>query len=413
MRIHTDCRHYRTSVPCSFHKRTGASCDACAQYAPAEERLLIVKLDAMGDVLRTTTCLEPLKRQHPRSHVTWITRAEAVPLLAGNPHIDRVLVVGSNYLEFVQAEVFDLALGPDADALSASIMLCAQAHEKRGFIADRRGGVIPLNTAAETWWRMGVNDHLKRQNRRTYGEWLYDICELPPPIARPWFRPSAAALAAAERLFDGSAPRAAARVCFNTGAGARWEEKRWKCQHYVELARLVHDRWPAIAIALVGGPREKEFNAALLESNVGFIDAGTDNSIDGFAALIAASDCVLTSDSLGYHVACAVDTPAVCVVGPTSPWELDCYGTNRVLHAGLDCIACYLPNCPLKQHAWTRWRPEHVWPPSRRRRVARPTSVPLTRRGSARDCTAVSAGAPRMPLRTSGGCMPRPPDLVD
>lgn len=252
MTIHTDCRRYRVSRPCSFHKRTGGSCGDCGEYAPADERILIVKLDAMGDVLRTTTCLDPLKRQHPRSHITWITRADAIPLLAGNPHVDRILAVESNYLEFVQADEFDLVLGPDADSLSATIVLLACAREKRGFISNRRGGVVPLNPAAEAWWRMGINDDLKRKNRRTYGEWLYDICELQPPIARPWFRPSDTALRAAERFFDRT-PGASARICFNTGAGPRWEEKRWKPRHYAELARLLRDRWPDAVIALVGG----------------------------------------------------------------------------------------------------------------------------------------------------------------
>jgi heptosyltransferase-2 len=348
MTVHTDCRHYRASVPCAVHKRTGVPCNDCGQYAPADERILIVKLDAMGDVLRTTACLEPLKRQHPRSHVTWITRRDAVPLLAGNPHVDRILAVESNYLEFVLADDFDLALGPDTDALSATIMLLARAREKRGFISNRKGGVVPLNAAAESWWRMGVNDHVKRRNRRTYGQWLYDICELQPPIGRPWFRPSETALRAAERFFEETAPGAGARVCFNTGAGSRWQEKRWKQRHFAELARLLRNRWADAAIALVGGPHEKEFNAALLASNAGFLDAGTDNSIDGFAALIASCDWFLTSDSLGYHVACAVGTPTVCVVGPTSPWELDCYGTNRVVHADLECIACYLAKCPFE-----------------------------------------------------------------
>jgi ADP-heptose:LPS heptosyltransferase len=361
MNIHTDCRHYRGNVPCSFHKRTGRSCGDCDQYAPADERILIVKLDGMGDVLRTTACLEPLKRQHPRSHVTWITRTEAVPLLAGNPHVDRILAVESNYLEFVHADEFDLALGPDADSLSSTIMLIAHAREKRGFISDRRGGVVPLNAAAESWWRMGIKDDLKRKNRRTYGEWLYDICELQPPIARPWFRPSDAALRAAERFFDGMPPGGGGRVCFNTGVGPRWEEKRWKQRHYAELARLMHERWPDTVIALVGGPREKEFNAALLASNAGFTDAGTNNSIDDFAALIASCDWFLTSDSLGYHVACAVGTPTVCLVGPTSPWELDCYGTNRVLHAGLECIACYLAKCPFETTCMDALTADDVW----------------------------------------------------
>jgi ADP-heptose:LPS heptosyltransferase len=361
MKIHTDCRHYRGTVPCVFHKRTGSSCSDCGQYAPAETRILIVKLDAMGDVLRTTACLEPLKRLHPRSHVTWITRAASIPLLAGNPDVDRILTVESNYLEFVHADEFDLALGPDAESLSAAIMLLARAREKRGFISDRRGGVVPLNAAADAWWRMGLNDDLKRKNRRTYGDWLYAMCELPPPVARPWFRPSDAALQAADRFFTGRGAGAGPRVCFNTGAGPRWEEKRWKQEHYAELARLVRDRWPDAAIALVGGPHEKAFNAALLASKAGFIDAGTDNTIDGFAALIASCDWCLTSDSLGYHVACAVATPTVCVVGPTSPWELDCYSTNRVLHAGLECIACYLPKCPFATTCMDALTAERVW----------------------------------------------------
>ena len=361
MKVHTDCRHYRASMPCSFHKRTGICCDQCAEYAPIDERILIVKLDAMGDVLRTTACLDPLKRRHPRSHVTWITRANAVPLLAGNPLIDRILAVESNYLEFVHAEEFDLALGPDADPLSAAIMHLAHAGVKRGFVSDRRGGITPLNAAAESWWRMGLDDTLKKQNRRTYGQWLYDICELPPPIARPWFRPSDGALQAAARVYGDKPAGAGVRVCFNTGAGPRWQEKRWKLRYYAELATLVRDRWPEAAIALVGGPAEQAFNAALLATNACFVDAGTDNAVDSFAAVIASADWCLTPDSLGYHMACAVGTPAVCLVGPTSPWELDCYGTNRVLHAGLDCIACYLATCPLATTCMDALTARHVW----------------------------------------------------
>jgi heptosyltransferase-2 len=396
MTIHTDCRHYRASVPCAWHKRTGVSCRGCGEYAPIDMRILIVKLDAMGDVLRTTSCLEPLKRQHPRSHVTWITRANAAPLLAGNPHVDRVLIVESNYLEFVHADEFDLALGPDADPLSATIMRLAHAAEKRGFVSDGRGGVLPLNAAAEAWWRMGLDDGLKRRNRRTYGEWLYDICELTPPIARPWFRPSEAATRAAERVFEGWGGGAGPRVCFNTGAGPRWQEKRWKARHYAALARLVRGRWPGAAIALVGGPGEKAFNAALLQADIGVIDAGTDHCVDGFAGLIAASDWVLTSDSLGYHLACAVGTPAVCVVGPTAPWELDRYGTSRVLHAGLECIACYRATCPLGTTCMDALTAADVWAD-----IAQWEAVAAGSRARA-TTPSLPAGGPHGAARTAG-----------
>ena len=339
MKIRTDCRHYRTNLPCRSHKQSRVCCDSCSTYAPVDERVLIVKLDAMGDVLRTTACVEPLKRLHPRSHVTWITRRESLPLLSGNPRIDRVLTIESSYLEFLLAEDFDLALGPDTDLLAASIMQVATATEKRGFVGDRRGGVIPQNDAADGWWRMGQNDTLKRQNRRTYGEWLYAICELPGPVARPSLHVSPGAIEAAEQFLAARAPGAVRRVCVNVGASDRWAEKRWKAEHFRELGRLLRDAVPATAAVLMGGPREAAFTRALLQAGVGFIDGGTDRSIDEFAALVACCDWTLTSDSLGYHVACAVETPALCLVGPTSPWELDLYGANQVVHADVDCIA--------------------------------------------------------------------------
>lgn len=238
-------------------------------------------------------------------------------------------------------------------------MLLARAETKRGFVSDRRGGVIPLNEAAAAWWRMGLDDATKRQNRRTYGEWLYAICELPSPIARPWLQPSEEARERAVQLVCSQAPSASRRLCFNTGAGSRWQEKRWKAHHYRELAGLIKARDPGTAIVLCGGPDEAEFNAALLASDAGFID-GTSNSIDAFAALVASSDSILTSDSLGYHVACAVATPALCLAGPTSPWELDLYGTNHVLHADLPCTACYLARCPLERTCMDQLTPDAI-----------------------------------------------------
>lgn len=360
--IHEDCRHYRVSLPCAPHKTTGARCDSCRLYDSVAERILIVKLDAIGDVLRTTTCLEPLKAKYPNSHVTWITRARAAEVLQGNARIDRVLAVESNYLEFILTEDFDLAIGPDTDHLSATIMRLARASSRRGFVADNRGGVIPLNDAAQQWWEMGLDDVLKRRNRRTYGEWLYAICDLPLPVARPSLQPSADGSAAARRLIRAHAPDASQVICFNTGASSRWSEKRWKQDSYRQLALAIRAADPGSAIILTGGPDEAAFNAALLASNAPFIDGGTDNTIGAFAGIIAASNLLVTPDSLGYHIACAVGTPAICLVGPTSPWELDAYNTNHVLHADLDCISCYLARCPLATTCMDALTPRLVLP---------------------------------------------------
>jgi hypothetical protein len=46
-----DCKFFRGDRPCSWHKQTGVLC-TCDYYEKVEERVLVIKLDAMGDVLR-------------------------------------------------------------------------------------------------------------------------------------------------------------------------------------------------------------------------------------------------------------------------------------------------------------------------------------------------------------------------
>ncbi len=362
MKTLTDCRQYRCTEPCVPHKQVKARCDQCNLYDPITERILMVKLAGMGDVLRTTACLSPLKKLYPHSHITWITRSSSVPVLARNPLIDRLISVESNYLEFLLAEHFELALGPDTDLLSASIMQITNAEQKRGFVADGRGGVTALNEAAQVWWQMGLDDEAKRANRSTYGEWLYAICELPLPVACPSLHLTDEVRQRVSGYLLSQAPKAEQFVCFNTGGSTRWQEKRWKIQHYDALARMIATAAPSTVVVLVGGSAESEINHHLLGLWPKFIDGGTNNSIEEFAAIIAASAWVLTPDSLGYHVACAVGTRALCLVGPTSPWELDLYGKHQVFYSDLPCIGCYLASCPFPVTCMDRLTASTIWP---------------------------------------------------
>ena len=66
-----DCRFFYGDKPCIFNKTEGIVCDDCNYYSPIKMKILIVKLDAIGDVLRTTSILPPLKKEYPDSYITW------------------------------------------------------------------------------------------------------------------------------------------------------------------------------------------------------------------------------------------------------------------------------------------------------------------------------------------------------
>jgi ADP-heptose:LPS heptosyltransferase len=360
--IHTDCRLYKGSMPCVFHKKEGRLCDNCADYDPIRSRILIVKLAAIGDVLRTTSILPPLKAKYPGAEVTWVTKAAAAPLLKNNPLVDRVLTVEEDYLAYLKNESFSVGICLDADQQSATIHSIARCETRIGFVADATGKVQPANDAAREWWLMGVNDSLKKQNRKTYQQIMYEICGLPLPTVPPSLHLNDNHQSFVHDLREGSSLRNATRVLgVNTGGGGRWQFKKWTLEGYVDCINLIKAQHPEVGILLLGGPEEVELNKRILKAVDGkVVDGGCNNSLLQFAALVQTVDVLLTSDSLAMHMGVALAKPTVVLVGPTSPWELDVFGQGGILDSGIECLACYLSRCDKKVNCMNTLSPAYV-----------------------------------------------------
>jgi hypothetical protein len=101
--IRYDCRYYTGYRPC----RRAESCVGCTEYAPGGTRILIVKLGALGDVLRTTALLPALRSAYDPCTITWLTRESALPLLAHNPMIDRLVALRMDDVLGLEAVDFD------------------------------------------------------------------------------------------------------------------------------------------------------------------------------------------------------------------------------------------------------------------------------------------------------------------
>ena len=152
MDIYIDCKHYLGYKPCKFHKHDGRICENCTKYKKIKKKILIIKLDALGDVLRTTSILPALHDKHDNLSVIWITRKNALEILVNNAYIQRVCAVEHNYLEYILNETFDEGICLDADPLSVSILALAKCKVKRGFVTNKEGRVIPCNEDSQQWF---------------------------------------------------------------------------------------------------------------------------------------------------------------------------------------------------------------------------------------------------------------------
>jgi heptosyltransferase-2 len=280
--------------------------------------------------------------------VTWLVDPESLDLLLHNPYIHRLLGFDLENVLALQAAEFDLLISLDKEPGLTALATQIRASEKRGFGMNESGNLTVFNPAAEYAYRLGVDDDLKfRKNQRTYQDIIHEAAGL--PYARDEYvfaLPEGASEKARQFFRRRRVPGRRPSIGLNTGAGTKFETKQWPASHYLKLISYLSKEMKA-NVFLLGGPREREFNPRLARRSPAHVyDTGTDNSLLEFAGFISLLDLVVTSDTLGMHLAIALKKPVIAIFGPTCPQEIDLYGRGTKLFQGSPCSPCYKQTCP-------------------------------------------------------------------
>jgi heptosyltransferase-2 len=347
-----DCQYFLGDRPCNWHKQKGVLCE-CEHYTPLSGNIVIIKLDAMGDVLRTTSLLPVISEAWPQMRVSWITRPESVPLLENNPYITEVVPYGTDAMVHLSSQTFDRVISLDAGKISAGMAAMARAREKIGYILHEDGYVIGTNAAAEEWLRMGIFDDLKKANKRSYQEIMCSILGLPAERLKYVLKLTEAekekGRAHLQQIgIDPNIPI----IGIHTGGGVRWPLKQWSEESFAAfIPELVDELGQEAQILLFGGPIERELNRRIMgRVNVSVFDAGCDNEVRHFTALINGCSVVLSGDSLAMHIALAMGRRAVVLFGPTSSAEIELFGLGEKVVPDLDCLVCYKRVCDVNRN---------------------------------------------------------------
>jgi heptosyltransferase-2 len=358
-----DCKHFPGDRPCSFHKSTGIKCDDCPHYEPVNFKILIIKLDAVGDVLRTTCILPGLKEKYPDSHITWLTRSNAKEIFFNNQFVDRVLTIETNETNyFLLSEEFDLVLNLDSSPVSSAICSSVKGKEKLGYALDEKGKVYPINPEAEEWFIMGAFDDVKKKNTRTYQSIILKIARIKTNNYPIIINLSDKEKEFAEKFLQQHKINKSKKIVgLNTGAGPRWKFKSWTLDGFESLIKMLLDKTD-FYIFLYGGPFEKDRNEYLSNLNSDrVIDTGTENSLREFFALVNLCDLLLTGDTLAMHAATALGKKIIALFGPTSANEIEDYGLITKIQSDLDCLVCYKMDCDFDPNCMNSIKPEAIF----------------------------------------------------
>lgn len=313
-------------------------------------RILLVNLDALGTVLATTAQLPAIKRSYPNSHITWITRKNALPLLANNPFVDHLVEWNDENRMVLLQQKFELALNADKSRPAAAFMNLVNAEIKRGFGLNENGAIVPLNAGAEYSFRLGVDDHFKfRVNQRTGNDILAEAWEIEYRRDEYVLQLTAAELSECERwrkeLGLNEAPLV---IGVNTGCSELFALKKLELETQAEAIRQIAEEMPEVKIILLGGREDTERNQRLVEMTDGVaIPTPTTLGLRPGVILENLADIVVSGDSLGMHIAIALKKYVVAWFGLSCAAEVDLYDRGIKIIRDLPCAPCWKKVCDM------------------------------------------------------------------
>lgn len=341
------CKRFTGYKPC--YPDHNCWIDGCKDNIPIGKKILIINLDAMGDVLMTTAQLPALKRKFPESTIYWITLKVAAPLLYYNQFIDFVLEYNFESLSILQQIEFDYVMNVDKSQRSCALLNSLNAKNKLGFGLNKDGKIIPVNDSALYNYLLGMDDHLKfKVNQRTGQDYLAETFELDYKRDEYVFN-----FTDDEKKFIDDYKRTLGIsesdkiVGFNTGCSELYPNKKMTIEQHIYLIEKLLSTGH-YKIMLLGGPEDTERNKIISEHFKGkIINTPTNEGVRRGACYESIPQVIVTGDSFGMHLAIALKKYVIAWFGVSCWTEIDLYDRGiKLYQKDLFCSPCWKKVCP-------------------------------------------------------------------
>ncbi|SFT45201.1 heptosyltransferase-2 [Lishizhenia tianjinensis] len=334
--IKFDCLYFKQELPCKPHKEQGVSCIDCSVYKPIQKRVLIVKLGALGDVIRTTPLMKALEEKYGTCHFTWITHS---PAIIENTRAQKVIPFNGLNFSILQFSEFDIVINLDKEKEACLLATHVKAPEKFGFYMN--GNQIDgYNAHAQEKILTGVDDGISQLNTKSYLEEIFNICELKFDYQEYEINLNHALVNKWNTNFN-EIKEGKTIIGLNTGCGPRWKTRLWPIAYWVELAKNLREQ--GYFVLLLGGSQEDEQNKQIA-SESGAHYAGH-FSLEEFIALSANVDVVVTQVSMMMHIATALQKKMVLMNNIFNKHEFELYKRGVIVEPSSSCDCFYGVTC--------------------------------------------------------------------
>lgn len=346
------CKNYSGYKPCKPYYN-------CLENGCADEagdmgtKILIISLDALGNVLDNTPILHAIKRKYPVSTIYWMTLPNAEKILVNNPFIDKLFLWSDESRMIARNISYDVVMNADKSLYACAFANEVKAKKKLGFLLNDDGKIVPANESAMYSYIMGIDDQKKfRENRRSGVDIIHEVFELEYRRDRYVFNFSdeeKAFIESYKKLIGYGGQKI---YCgFNTGCSELFPNKKMTVEQHITLITEILKN-PNIVIMLLGGREDTERNNTIYnefnaKDRKRIINTPTTEGIRRGACYMSVSDIVISGDSFGMHLAIALQKYIISWYGLSCWEEIELYDYGiKIFQKDLECSPCWKRVCP-------------------------------------------------------------------
>lgn len=287
------------------------------------DRVCIVMMSAVGDVVHVLPVLHALKRAHPAAKVTWVLQPGPAMLVRGHPLVDEIVLFerGKGLAAFAEihrtlaARTFDLVVNLQVYFKAGIITAMSRATVKLGFDRARARDLNWLFTTDK------IPPHPAGQHvQDQYLEFLAALGIPAEPLVwglGPW--PPERAW---QREFFAPIERPTAAIVVGTSK----PEKDWLPERWADVCdALSHDF--GLQPVLCGGesPRELAARAVILARSTAKPISALGSGLRRLVAILDGSALALSPDTGPLHMCVAIERPVVSLIGYSNPKRVGPY----------------------------------------------------------------------------------------
>ncbi len=309
------------------------------------EKILIVKLSSLGDIIHTLPAFKAIRDEYPESKICWVVEKNGAEILRHLEGLNEIIIFDTltwrkkpfslKTVKELRESIkkirgrFDLAIDFQGTLKSSFITFISASKERIGFGKENLKEPISSIFYTKRLVPIPENTHVIYKNLK-----ILEIIGIKKDL--PVFPKLILNTDLPEDLkFNGD------RLIIINGGGG-WETKIWLKGRWRELALKIKelDYEP---LFLWGNKAEKE---RMEEESRGDIPLAPFLSISQLMKLISLSRLVISGDTFPLHIADLLGIPAVGIYGPSNPSRNGPISKNsKVVFHKLPCSFCYKRKC--------------------------------------------------------------------